>query len=113
MLILTFRDLVIVLRALEAEGSVGAAEVKRKLLDDPSLGFFLSVTPSAKTRKTLTEREQRVLTFIINGKTSKEIAEEIQYSLATVKRIKKAIMDAFGAESMSQVFAEIVSPQKE
>ena len=58
------------------------------------------------TQRSFTEREMDVLRLLTSGRKDKEIAEELSFSEATIKRTLKAIYEKLGARNRAEAIAE-------
>ena len=58
------------------------------------------------TQGTFTEREMDVLRLLTGGRKDKEMAEELAFSEATIKRTLKAVYEKLGARNRAEAIAE-------
>ena len=92
----------------DAIGSVSRGE---SLLDSAVTQKVLERVRSANERKSddplnaLTEQEHKILSLIAEGKTNKEIAEEVFLSDKTVKNYVSSILSKLNLESRTQIAA--------
>ncbi len=56
-----------------------------------------------KNLTTLTSREQQILTLVISGKTSKEIAQELAITLSTVEMHRSKLMKKMQAKTIAEL----------
>lgn len=57
-------------------------------------------------QRTFTEREMDVLRLLTSGRKDKEMAEELSFSEATIKRTLKAVYEKLGARNRAEAIAE-------
>jgi len=60
---------------------------------------------SKKGKQMLTDRELQVLTLVGQGKTSKQVAEELKLSVETVANHRKHICRKLGVHSTAELVA--------
>ncbi len=81
----------------------GGSFVDSRLLVKPfGCGMAAGPLEAAQTLERLTPRERKVLAVLAEGRTNKEIAGEINYSVGTVKNIVQSIIDKLGAADRTQ-----------
>lgn len=72
-------------------------------LDRDKLSSF---SKSRVTQSTFTDREMDVLRLLTGGRKDKEMAEELAFSEATIKRTLKAVYGKLGARNRAEAIAE-------
>jgi DNA-binding NarL/FixJ family response regulator len=73
-------------------------DMLRALLNDISTGD----TSSQLTVRKLTPRERRVLELLARGLSNKEIAQEMRYSVGTIKNLVTRVFDKLGVPDRTQ-----------
>lgn len=58
----------------------------------------------------LTNRERQVLTYLLNGKTSRQIAFEMNLSRHTIDAFRRKILKKLGADKTTELFTRFINP---
>jgi DNA-binding NarL/FixJ family response regulator len=66
------------------------------------MGFFLAARPAAAAFPDLTDREREILSYIAQGKTNAEIAEDLALSLKTVRNHVSNVLNKLQVASRTQ-----------
>jgi two-component system, NarL family, nitrate/nitrite response regulator NarL len=71
-----------------------------------------SNSPGAKNNN-LTERERHVLSYVMEGFTNREIAEQIEMSIGSVKSIMQQLFSKIGVHTRSQLVRVVLEQNRE
>jgi DNA-binding NarL/FixJ family response regulator len=86
-------------------GSPMSSSIARKVV-----ASFQSAAPDAKHRPRLSPREEAVLDFLAKGLTYKQIADELQISIATVRTYLRRIYEKLHVQSRTEAVAKYLRP---
>jgi len=94
--------LVEAIRLVRGGGSLIDAKLLAELLQDVGVSESPLGRDSEGSLETLSPRERQVLQLLAAGLTNKEIAEQIHYSLGTVKNVVQRIIEKLGVSDRTQ-----------
>lgn len=81
----------------------GRAIIDRRALASLVISMNMTEPPQGDPWGELTETEQGIVKLVCLGKTNQEIAEELHYSLSTVKNALSRIYDKMGVATRTQL----------
>lgn len=81
----------------------GRAIIDRRALASLVISMNMTEPPQGDPWSELTETEQGIVKLVCLGKTNQEIAEELHYSLSTVKNALSRIYDKMGVATRTQL----------
>ena len=90
------------IRLVRGGGSLIDAKLLAELLQDMGVSESPLGRDSEGSLETLSPRERQVLQLLAAGLTNKEIAEQIHYSLGTVKNVVQRIIEKLGVSDRTQ-----------
>ena len=90
------------IRLVRGGGSLIDTKLLAELLQDVGVSESPLGRDSEGSLETLSPRERQVLQLLAAGLTNKEIAEQIHYSLGTVKNVVQRIIEKLGVSDRTQ-----------
>ena len=104
----TRQQLVNAVNTVAAGGAVFDLRLLVLLLEELGIQIYHKPDLSGEAQEKLTQGELGVLLLVANGFTNKQIAEELRYSLATVKDYIQKIIVKMGVANRAQAAADAI-----
>jgi RNA polymerase sigma factor (sigma-70 family) len=95
-------SLIDAVRLVKAGGSLIDARLLSELLREMGIEGSRFEGRAEGTLEALTPREQQVLQLLIDGLTNKEIAQQMHYSVGTVKNVVQRVIEKLGVSDRTQ-----------